>query len=123
MPLPAAAADGWEAPDFRKAWQGGLTNEELEQWWRLKLPHVEATNRDICVFALGVEVGAGMGEAPKPDTALAASPAVQEAQPSMTQRLQQRCSDWGVYWRSAAQPHCQPHGTGELSSRPRPNRI
>jgi hypothetical protein len=69
---PAAehAADGWEAPDFRKAWQGGLTNEELEQWWRLKLPHVEATNRDICVFALGVEVGAGMGEAPKPSTVL-----------------------------------------------------
>lgn len=79
------AADGWEAPDFRKAWQGGLTNEELEQWWRLKLPHVEATNRDICVFALGVEVGAGMGEAPKPDTSLAASPAVQEAPPSLTQ--------------------------------------
>ena len=58
------AADGWEAPDYRKAWQGGLTNEELEQWWRLKLPTVEATNRDISVFALGVEVGAGMGMAP-----------------------------------------------------------
>jgi hypothetical protein len=65
------AEDGWGAPDARKTWQGGLTNEELEQWWRLKLPNVEAKNRDISVFALGVEVGAGMGSAPKPDAALA----------------------------------------------------
>ena len=72
------AEDGWTAPDFRKAWQGGLTNEELEQWWRLKLPNVEAKNRDICVFALGVEVGAGMGLAPKPDAAMAAT----QAQPA-----------------------------------------
>jgi hypothetical protein len=75
------AEDGWAAPDYRKAWQGGLTNAELEQWWRLKLPHVDATNRDISVFALGVEVGAGFGTAPKPpvDGAPPAPPAVESA--------------------------------------------
>jgi hypothetical protein len=27
-------------------------------------------------------------------------PVVQEAQPSLTERLQQKCSDWGTYWRA-----------------------
>ena len=76
------AADGWEAPDASKTWQGGLTNEELEQWWRLKLPNVEATNRDIGVFALGVEVGCGRRPAPKPDDVLAEIAAPGAAQPA-----------------------------------------
>lgn len=47
-------------------WQGGLSNEELARWWRLKTK-AEPTDRDMSCFALGVEVGCGMNAAPKPE--------------------------------------------------------
>lgn len=39
------------------AWQGGLDNEQLRAAFKRKLPAVEPTDRDLSVFALGVEVG------------------------------------------------------------------
>jgi hypothetical protein len=37
--------------------QGGLTNAELTEAWRTKLPGVVPTERDLTAFALGIEVG------------------------------------------------------------------
>ena len=36
-----------------------MTNDELLAAWKSKLPAVEATDRDLSAFALGVEVGMG----------------------------------------------------------------
>jgi hypothetical protein len=52
-----------------------MTNDELQAAWHSKLPAVEATDRDLTAFALGVEVGmAANGNAmlPKMIQALAA---------------------------------------------------
>jgi hypothetical protein len=38
--------------------QGGMSNAELTDAWRKKLPGVVPTERDLTAFALGVEVGA-----------------------------------------------------------------
>lgn len=37
------------------AWQGGMTNEELLREWRMRLPTVEPTDRELSAFALGIE--------------------------------------------------------------------
>jgi hypothetical protein len=44
-----------------QAFQGGLTNDELRAAFTRKLPNVEPSDRDLSVFALGIEVGAGGG--------------------------------------------------------------
>lgn len=54
-----------EKGTYTPYWQGGLTNAELAQWWRLKTK-AEPTDRDMSCFALGVEVGCGTNPAPKP---------------------------------------------------------
>lgn len=41
--------------------QGGLTNADLTDAWRKKLPGVAPTERDLTAFALGVEVGRELG--------------------------------------------------------------
>jgi hypothetical protein len=41
-----------------KAWQGGLNNDDLRAAFKLKLPSVEPTDRDLSMFALGIETGA-----------------------------------------------------------------
>lgn len=38
-------------------WQDGLDNEQLRAAFKRKLPAVDPTDRDLSVFALGVEVG------------------------------------------------------------------
>ena len=49
-----------------------MTNDELQAAWHSKLPAVEATDRDLTAFALGVEVGmAANGNAMLPKTILA----------------------------------------------------
>lgn len=55
-----------KAERYTPYWQGGLTNAELAQWWRLKTK-AEPTDRDMSCFALGVEVGCGTNPAPKPE--------------------------------------------------------
>ena len=39
--------------------QGGFTNDQLRAEFAKKLPGVNATERDMSVFALGIEVGSG----------------------------------------------------------------
>jgi len=38
-------------------WQGGMTNDQLSEAWRKKLPNMAPTDNDLAAFALGVEVG------------------------------------------------------------------
>jgi hypothetical protein len=39
-------------------WQGGMSNDELRAAFKAKLPNAEPSERDLTMFALGVEVGA-----------------------------------------------------------------
>ena len=71
LAAPTPPAPEAETPNlYVPYWQGGLTNEDLERWFRLKTK-AEPTDRDLSCFALGVEVGCGVGRAPKPEKALA----------------------------------------------------
>jgi hypothetical protein len=45
------------------ALQGGMSNEELQEAWRRKLPGVKPSDRELTAFALGVEVGSEVREA------------------------------------------------------------
>jgi len=63
----AAPAVGDVSETYAPYWQGGLSNAELAQWWRLKTK-AEPTDRDMSCFALGVEVGCGTNPAPKPES-------------------------------------------------------
>ena len=77
--VPCAALAQQET--YTPYWQGGLSNAELAQWWRLKTK-AEPTDRDMSCFALGVEVGCGKKPAPKPqdlDRAIASPAPAPEA--------------------------------------------
>jgi hypothetical protein len=38
-------------------WQGGLTNEQLLEKWKEKLPNREPVGEELSAFAIGIEVG------------------------------------------------------------------
>ena len=45
-------------------WQGGLTNEQLLEKWKEKLPNREPVGDELSAFALGIEIGVSLAGGP-----------------------------------------------------------
>jgi hypothetical protein len=58
---PACKGPSNDGVPVEQSWQGGLSNDDLLAAFKGKLPNVEPTERDLTMFALGVEVGCSGG--------------------------------------------------------------